>query len=200
MALSTVTADIFARAVTALRSARARREIAVTELTPPRRLAPYAYAVGASVREAGSRREAPPRPSPARDRNEVATGRLVLLYDPNGHPAWRGTMRLVSYVATGLEPELAGEPLLAEVGWSWLVEALDGHQAGYRALAGTVTSSTSTGFGDLGGAPPTCELEIRASWTPMDPDELAVHGEAWYALLASAAGLPPTGVLPLRGR
>lgn len=184
MAPSTVVPDTFARAVQDLRSVRPRREIDLTELPAPQRLAPYAYAVGAAVRLAGD--------------DEVASGRLILLYDPAGHENWQGTRRLVSYVTAELEPDLAADPLLPEVGWSWLTDALAGHADGYTALAGTVTQTTSTRFGELAGPPPAADLEVRASWTPVGAD-LAGHLSAWCTVLASAAGLPPPGVTALPG-
>src|SRR5690606_18923467 len=95
---STVTRDAFARAGAVLRAARPRREIAVSELSPPRRLAPYAYALGAAVQApdagpAGGRSTAGRGPAGAGGPEgdaEIATGRLVLLYDPAGQPGWRG--------------------------------------------------------------------------------------------------------------
>lgn len=174
--------DTFTRAVLGLRTVHPRAEIRLEEITAPRKLAPYAFALGATV---------------LRDDDEILTGRLVLLHDPAGHPAWQGTLRLVSYLVADIEPELAADPLLPTVGWSWLIDALDEHGADYTAAGGTVTQTNSTGFGELAGPPATAELEIRASWTPLD-DDLAVHLESWCALLASTAGLPPPGVAPLR--
>src|SRR5690554_4519557 len=96
MAPSTVITDTFARAVTALRSASARPELSVNEVAAPQRLAPYAYALGGAV-AAGDRRARTPADD-SDDEPEVASGRLVLLYDPDGQAGWQGTMRLVSYV------------------------------------------------------------------------------------------------------
>jgi hypothetical protein len=175
--------DAFARAVDQLRSVRPRREITVTEAPAPHRLAPHAYALGAEVR--------PPWVE------EAATGRLILLYDPAGQEGWQGELRLVTYVTAELEPDLAADPLLPEVGWSWLTDALAAHAPGYLALAGTVTQTTSTRFGELAGPPALADLEIRASWTPVG--DLAGHLSAWCGLLASTAGLPPPGVSTLRG-
>ncbi|NUR72541.1 MAG: DUF3000 domain-containing protein [Hamadaea sp.] len=190
--------DVFTRAVEALRSAAIRREISLEEVGAPTRLAPYAHALGATV---------------LRDGEEVATGRLILLHDPAGHEAWHGTMRLVTYVTAELEPEYAADPLLPQVGWSWLVDALDAHtgpgrEQGYTAIAGTVTQTLSTRFGDLArvteeeeppGSPTAADLEIRASWTPLGPN-LDDHMLAWCTLLASTAGLPPEGVTALPNR
>ncbi|HEX5741753.1 MAG TPA: DUF3000 domain-containing protein [Pilimelia sp.] len=175
------TPDTFTRAVAGLRAYRPRAEIALTEVPAPQRLAPHAFALAAEVQ---------------RDGAEVATGRLILLYDPAGHEAWAGTMRLVTYVSADLEAELATDPLLPAVGWSWLVDALDHHGARYRAAGGTVTQTMSTRFGDLAGAPPAGDIELRASWSPVDED-LAAHARAWCTLLASTAGLPPEGVTAL---
>jgi Protein of unknown function (DUF3000) len=179
----------FARAVDELRSVHPRREILLTELPAPQRLAPFAYALGATIRS--------PRSLPA---EEVADGRLILLFDPAGQEGWYGQLRLVSYVTAELEPDLANDPLLPEVAWSWLTDALAAHAPGYTALAGTVTQTTSTRFGDLAGPPSMADVEIRASWTPEDA-QLAGHLSAWCELLASTAGLPPPGVsaLPTAG-
>jgi len=181
---STAVPAIFAQAVRGLRAVRPRPEIILEEVSPPARLAPYAYAVFATVQ---------------RDGAEVGSGRLILLHDPAGHEAWEGTLRLVTYVTAELDAEMATDPLLPEVGWSWLTDALDLSHAPYKAAAGTVTQTLSTRFGDLSGTPPTADIEIRASWTPVDRG-LEPHLEAWCALLASTAGLPPPGVVALPTR
>jgi ABC-type nitrate/sulfonate/bicarbonate transport system substrate-binding protein len=48
----------------------------------------------------------------------------------------------------------------------------------------------SESFGGMAGEPASAEIEIRASWTPLDPD-LAPHALAWGDVLTTAAGLPP---------
>ena len=182
MALTTVLPDTFTRAVSAFKQVEAREEILLEEVRAPEKLATYSYALGATVMRRGE---------------EVATGRLVVLHEPAGHEAWEGTTRLVCYVTAEVEPEMADDPLLSQVAWGWLIDALDGQTAGYRAIGGTITLTSSTRFGGLSG-PSTTDLEIRASWTPLRGVEK--HLEAWCALLASTAGLPPVGVaaLPLR--
>jgi hypothetical protein len=184
MVPSIVLPDAFAHAVGGLRSITPREEIALEEVPAPQRLAPYAFALGGTV---------------LRGSEEVSTGRLILLHDPAGHPAWNGTLRLVTYVTAELEPELAADPLLPAVGWSWLVDALDTQDARYTAIGGTVTQTVSTRFGDLTGPPPATDIEVRASWTPLD-DDLSTHLYAWCGLLASTAGLPPPGVTALPER
>ena len=184
MAPSTAVPAIFTRAVLSLRSADLRPEISLEEVTAPKRLAPYAYALSAGISRHG---------------DEIATGRLILLHDPAGHEAWQGTLRLVTYVTADLEAEMATDPLLPDVGWSWLTDALDTQGARYTAVSGTVTQTLSTRFGDLAGSPAAADIEIRASGTPLDRD-LEPHMDAWCALLASTAGLPPPGVALLPSR
>jgi hypothetical protein len=174
----------FTRAVASLRAVTPRPEIELEEVGAPQRLAPYGFALSAAVLRAG---------------DEVATGRLILLHDPAGHEAWEGTMRLVTYVTAELEVDMAADPLLPAVGWTWLTDALDAQDAAYRAIGGTVTQTMSSRFGELAGPPTTADIEIRASWTPTD-DDLGAHLLAWSVLLASTAGLPPPGVTALPAR
>lgn len=184
MAPETAIPESFSRAVAQLTSVTARPEIVLEEAPAPTKLAPYAYAFGGTVSRHG---------------DEVATGRLILLHDPSGHDAWEGDIRLVTYVTAELEAEIAADPMLAGVGWSWLTDALDVHDAQYTAIGGTVTLTVSTRFGELSGASPVADLEIRASWTPVG-DNFAAHMEAWCSLLASTAGLPPPGVATIEHR
>ena len=184
MAPTTVLPETFARAVAGLRAASCRPEILLEEMAAPQRLAPYAFALSATV---------------LRDGDEAASGRLILLHDPAGHDAWEGTLRLVTYVTAELESELAGDPMLPTVGWSWLTDALEAHGARHTAIGGTVTQTLSTRFGDLSGPPASADLEIRASWTPLD-GHLDAHLLGWCTLLSSTAGLPPPGVTALSER
>jgi hypothetical protein len=184
MAHETATPETFSRAVAQLSAVRARPEIVLEEAPAPTKLAPYAYAVGGTVSRRG---------------DEVATGRLILLHDPDGHDSWEGTSRFVTYVTAELESEMASDPLLAAVGWSWLTDALHTHAAAHVAIGGTVTLTVSTRFGELSGTAPVSDFEIRASWTPVGPD-FAAHAQAWCALLASTAGLPPPGVATIEHR
>jgi hypothetical protein len=176
--------EAFTRAVAGLRAAAPREEILLEEIAAPQRLAPFGFALSATV---------------LRDGEEVASGRLILLHDPAGHEAWHGNLRLVTLVTAELESEMAGDPLLPAVGWTWLTDALDQHEAEYTAIGGTITQTTSTRFGELAGPAPTADLEIRASWTPTS-DDLGAHLHGWCAMLASTAGLPPPGVTALSHR
>ena len=89
----------------------------------------------------------------------------MVLYDPDGSEAWDGEIRLVGYAQADLAADMAGDPLLPAVGWSWLTEALAQRGAGHTAVGGTVTQTTSTRFGDLHGPTSTTQLELRGSWT-----------------------------------
>jgi hypothetical protein len=173
--------DLFRRAVASLTSTVVRREVRVEPLRPPQRLAPWSYAISADVLSDGE---------------ELATGRLVLLHDPEGVEAWDGVLRLVAFASAELDPQMGVDPMLPAVGWSWLAGALDDRAAAYRAAGGTVTQTTSTRFGDLAGPRTTIELELRASWTADDPD-MTAHLHAFIDLLCTAAGLPPEGVTVL---
>jgi hypothetical protein len=181
----------FRQAVAQLRSARLRPEVFCEEMPAPQRIAPFASALSADVTVDG---------------DDVGTGRIVLLHDPAGNDAWEGTFRCVAYTRAEIDPEMANDPLLAEVGWSWLSEALAAHGAGYVAPSGTVTKVSSESFGSMSGEEPSAQLEIRASWTPVADGEEALdlgpHVEAWGELLCTASGLPPVpdGVAPLPSR
>lgn len=173
---------VFQAAVEALRSSRLRPQIEVEPTPAPQRLAPYAYALEAVVVEG---------------EQELADGRLVLLHDPAGHDAWRGTFRLVTLVRAELEPEMAADPLLPEVCWSWLTGALQARGLGYGEPSGTITRASSHYFGGLSERRPASQIEIRASWTPREglggvPDT-GSHLASWSDLLAQVAGLPPAG-------
>lgn len=176
----------FVRALAALRSVTPRPEVVLEETPAPQRLAPHAVALSADV------------VSPADPDTELGTGRLVLLHDPAGHEAWDGTFRVVTYVRAELDHDMVGDPLLPGVGWAWLTEALDGHQAAFTAASGTVTRVASESFGAIAGEPASAQIEIRASWTPLD-DGFGEHLLAWCDLLCTTAGLPPVtpGVVPL---
>ncbi|WP_065973552.1 DUF3000 domain-containing protein [Williamsia herbipolensis] len=178
----------FRSAVDSMHAARIRPDIEVGSIRPPQRLAPYSHAIGAEVTQPEPDGEIPT------DSDGSAFGRLILLYDPDGQDAWNGTMRLVAFVQAEVEAALATDPLLPEVAWSWLADALA--VTDITALGGTVTSTTSVRYGDISGPPRAHQLELRASWTATGTD-LSAHVEAFCEVLSSAAGLPPTGVTNL---
>ena len=135
-----------------------RPQVSFEDVPAPRRLAPHAAAIAATVCAARDD-----------DQPDIAWGRLVLLYDPDGQPGWAGQFRVVAYIRADVEPEIAADPLLGSVSWSWLTEALDARAAGYAAPSGTVTRVVTEGFGGKQGEPPVTGLELRASWSPAGP-------------------------------
>ncbi|WP_029137337.1 DUF3000 domain-containing protein [Nakamurella lactea] len=172
----------FDLAVAGLASVIPRREIVLGSLPAPARLAPFSHAISATLYNS--------------EDIEVGSGRLVLLHDPNGVDAWDGTLRIVIFATCELENEVARDPLLPEVAWSWLVDAVSATD--HTALGGTVTATASTRFGDISGPEHADDLEVRASWTPRSTDT-APHLAAFLELLSAAAGLPPEGVSAIRG-
>jgi hypothetical protein len=182
----------FRAAVTAMNAAVVRPEIELGPIRPPQRLAPFSYALGAEVRH--------PETDLVPERSEGdAFGRLILLHDPDGAEAWEGTMRLVAYIQADLDASEAVDPLLPEVAWSWLLDALGSRSQHVTALGGTVTATTSVRYGDISGPPRAHQLELRASWTATTPD-LGTHVQSFCEVLEHAAGLPPTGVTDLGSR
>jgi hypothetical protein len=140
------------------------------------RLAPFGYAQTVDV-EIGE--------------DLVGSGRLVVLHDPAGQPTWEGTTRVIAYIDADVDLEVAADPVLPEVGWAWLNEALTESNAEADALGGTVTQVFSRSFGVMESREPEGRLQVRASWTPADPSTLIPHARAWALLTASACGLTP---------
>lgn len=177
---------MFDAAASALLGMAWRPELTIEEIPAPQRIAPQAVAIAADVDDAD---------------DEVGNGRLVLLHDPEGNPAWDGTFRCVTFARATVDPEMVADPLLAEVGWSWLEDALERRGAAYLAPSGTVTAVTSQSFGSMEDDPGRAEVEIRASWTPVleGGADIVTHIEAWQDLLCMVSGLPllPDGVVPL---
>lgn len=168
---------IFDAAVDELRDTAFRADLTVREISTPQGLAPYALALAADV-----------RPDDGGE-SVYGTGRFVLLHDPEAPSAWGGAWRIVIFAQAPLETEIGTDPLLADVTWSWLVDALDSRDAGYRAASGTSTKTLSKGFGGLADEGDGAQIELRASWTPSGP--FRPHVEAWAELVGMLAGLPP---------
>ena len=180
----------FTAALAAVRRAALRPELVLTEIPAPGSLAPYSIALAADV-------------TPARhaEDSELGTGRFILLYDPAGSDAWGGQFRVVCFAQAPLETEIGLDPFLADVTWSWLVDALDARGAKYIAASGTATKILSTGYGELASQGDGAQIELRASWTPLG-HEVTSHVESWGELLCMLAGLPPAaeGVSVLSAR
>ena len=171
----------FVAAVTAIRRATSRAELVVTEIAAPTQLAPYSIALAGNI-------------TPVRhgSDSDLGTGRFILLYDPDEPDGWNGAFRVVCFAQAPLEVEIGLDPFLAEVTWQWLVDALDSRKAEYTAASGTATKIISSGFGELAKQGDGAQIELRASWTPLDHN-LTAHVEGWGELLCMLAGLPPAG-------
>jgi len=167
----------FGDALEVLRRLQYREEFTVREAPAPARLAPFGFAQTVDV-ELGE--------------DIVASGRLVVLHDPAGQPSWQGKTRIIAYIDADVDLEVAADPVLPEVGWSWLREALENAEAEAYALGGTVTQVFSRSFGAMDTREPEGRLQVRASWTPKNPVDLVPHVHAWALLTAAACGLTPT--------
>jgi hypothetical protein len=203
----------FLHALGTLRKAHCRSELRLAEIPAPARLAPFAVALGAEVMATGPGNVTTPVHGPAAmalaaasgsadgDDTELATGRFILLHEPQGTQVWDGELRNVTYNRAQLEPEMGNEEKLGTVARTRLVEALENHKAPYRAAGGTATRVLSESFGTLSERPGSIDIELRASWTPASSDVTA-HLEAWSDMVCTFAGLPPLpdGVTALPNR
>lgn len=172
----------FEKAVAQLRAAAFRSELQVREIPAPERIAPRSIAFAAGVVQG--------RAHPADDSDSpYGAGRLILMHDPASHEDWGGDFRIVCFAQAPLEMEIGVDPFIADVAWSWLLEALESRGASYGYESGTATKTLSTGFGSLEEQGDAAQIEIRASWTPLD-FKFGGHAEAWSELLCLLAGLP----------
>ena len=164
-----------------IRAITTRAELIVEEIPAPQKLAPFAFAMTADTQD------------------EIGTARFVLLHDPAGQEGWGGDFRCVTFVRAEVDQEMASDPMVANVGWSWLIESLEKFGCSYVQPSGTVTRVASSSFGTLGERADDSELEVRASWTPTDSFAIADNVRAWLDLLERCVGLEPIpeGVTPL---
>jgi len=187
---------VFAAALAALTAGReavtsTRDDLELEDWPAPKRLATHAAALAATA---------------FRDGEEAGEGKLMLLHEPDGQDGWAGIFRIVVQVHADVEEEMAADPLLGEVGCSWLTDALDLHAPGYAGASGTVTRVITEGYGAKSDDPAATGFELRASWCPGDGDDDEIAAEiagavaAWCELLVSAAGLPAAGTLAIGGR
>ena len=180
----------FSAALESIESANVRRDVHIETIPAPTGLAPWSFALAAEV-----------NPTPHGVELDLGTGRLVLLHDPEEPDAWGGAFRIVCFAQAPLEPEIGADPFLADVAWSWLIDALDTRGAEYLEASGTATKIISTGFGELAEQGDGAKIELRASWTPLESD-VSAHVEGWTELVCMLAGLPPIaeGVTMLSAR
>lgn len=168
----------FARVAADIRAVEFRGDLVVREIPAPQGLAPDALALAADVRPEEDGVDSP-----------YGTGRLILLHDADEPAAWNGAWRIVCFAQAPLEPDIGVDPLLADVAWTWLVDALASRSAGHHSASGTATKTLSKGFGTLAAEGDGAQIELRASWSPQG--EIGPHIEAWAELVCMLAGLPP---------
>ncbi|MCU1436919.1 MAG: hypothetical protein JWP66_6 [Naasia sp.] len=169
----------FAAALASIEAAQIRGDVTLSSIPAPNGLAPWSVALAADV-----------NPTPHGVELDLGSGRLVLLYDEDEPDAWGGRFRVVCFAQAPLETEIGIDPFLADVTWSWLIDALDARGAQYTSASGTATKIISTGFGELAAQGDGAKIELRASWTPLESD-VSAHVEGWSELVCMLAGLPP---------
>lgn len=154
-----------------------RQEISLTQIPSPKGIAPEAIAISAEVD------------------HEIASdhgvSRLVFCRDPEIPDGWHSEFRIIGYAKSPIEIEMAKDDFSSAMPWEWLKDSLKHSGAKFDHEAGTTTTVISTGHGALLTQPQHGELEIRASWAPLDFD-LANHLIGWIELLALISGLPPS--------
>lgn len=159
-----------------------RPEFVLREAPAPQRLAPSTVAIVAEMADPDS---------------DLGSGRFVLLHDPDGVDEWDGSFRAVVFVRVELDADLVDDPLLHDVGWSWVEENIAIHGLHLTQLGGTVTRTSGRSFGTMTDRPTDGYVEIRASWTPLETesgelvDDIQAHAEVWLDLIAQAAGMAP---------
>ena len=169
----------FVAATASIAKANIRSEVTVEAIPSPTRVAPHSVALAGEVLSMGS------------DDSLHGSGRLILMHDEEQGDTWGGPFRIVCFVQSPLEAEIRLDPIVSDVVWSWLIDALDTAGASYSSASGTATRVLSKGYGELADQGETGHLELRASWTPEGSD-MSGHVSAWSSLLCLLAGLPPT--------
>ncbi len=171
----------FLTALLSLREHPRNPEVDLEEVPPPRGLAPWTAAI--ELRTVRQEHDQP-----------LASGRFVVLYDPDEQIGWNGTFRTVAQLRAQIDPEMGRDPLLGEAVWAFAAESLDDAGAGYHDLTGTVTRELSESFGGLRLRGARLHAEVRASWTPETP-WLGEHVRAWSDLMCRISGITATHYL-----
>lgn len=168
----------FANVAEQVRAIEFRGDLSVREIPAPTGLATNALALAGDV-----------RPEDEGVDSAYGTGRFILLHDPDEPAQWNGPWRIVCFAQAPLESDIGVDPMLADVAWAWLTDALESRRAGFHSASGTATKTLSKGFGSLASEGDGAQIELRASWSP--EGAIAPHVEAWAELVCMLAGLPP---------
>ncbi|MFM8926682.1 MAG: DUF3000 family protein [Rhodoluna sp.] len=163
-----------------------RSELDTTQIASPHGIGPFSLAFSAQV------------PDSTETPLNRGVGRIVFVHDPEQADVWGANMRVIAYAKSPAELDLGKEDDSANYYWELLSRALANHSAKYTAEAGTITKMSSTGMGSIATDKPSTEIELRASWTPLDGN-LQPHLAAWQDLVAAMAGFALEGesVIPL---
>lgn len=170
--------ESFEVAAEQVRATTFRDDLTVREIPAPAGVASEAIALAGDVRPEEDAIDSP-----------FGTGRFILLHDPDEPSAWGGQWRIVCFAQAPLEHDIGVDPMLADVAWSWLTDALASRGAALHSASGTATKTISKGFGTLADEGDGSQIELRASWSPAGP--ITPHVEAWAELVCMLAGLPP---------
>lgn len=168
----------FKAALESIRECKLSKKLKFEEIPGPAKMAPYTAAIAAETvaQDLGGR--------------PMGTGRLVILYDPEQPAGWPTPWRCVALVSADTDPELAEDPCIGQVAWSWLSEALEDNRCQYAGLLGSVTTEMTATFGGLKLSSSLAHLQIQASWSPYSED-MGPHLLAWSDTLLLAAGDDP---------
>ncbi len=153
-----------------------RPEISATQIPAPKGIAPQALAVSFEVAHETD--------------SDHGVGRLVFCFDETRPEGWNAALRVIGYAKSAIETYMAEDAYLEQLPWQWLGDRLNLAGASFGHEAGTTTTAISTGHGALAAQPQHAELEIRASWAPLDADARP-HLRGWVEMLALISGLPP---------
>ena len=178
---------LFGPVLEQLALAEVRSELSLEQIPAPKNLAEDAIAFTADMTTATKG-----------EHTDLGTGRFVLLHQPTTQDQWGGNFRIIAFAKSPLETFIGADEMISEVAWSWLTDALANRGATVSHTAGTATRVISTGFGSLSGQSDHAELELRASWTPID--NFHHHLEAWQDLICMMSGFPllPANTTALR--
>lgn len=171
----------FKNAAAGLESALFRNELRSEQIHSPEGISKDSLAFATEV------------PNKASENKDRGVGRLVFIYDKKQNETWGGNMRIIAYGKSPLtEAERGVHDDDSHWYWGMLIRALHNHGAKFINEAGTVTTIKSKGMGSIAEDTENTEIEIRASWTPVDGD-FAPHFAAWQDLIAGMAGFSPDG-------
>ena len=168
--------ETFQGMLSGISEVESRDEIVLTQIPSPKGIAPEAIAIRAEVAHETA--------------SDHGVSRLVYCRDPEMPEGWNSEFRIIGYAKSPIELEMAKDDYTAAMPWEWLKDCLKASGAQFAHEAGTTTTVISTGHGSLVAQPQHGELEIRASWAPLDFD-LSTHLRGWIELVALISGLPP---------